>query len=270
MKVFIILLFLSIISTLNAIEVRTYKFGIVPQQSATQLIEAWAPLIKKLSSNCSCEIDFVTAQDISVFEQNVKKGEYDLVYLNPMHFVQSAQGAGYTALVREEGRRLKGIIVVKKDSSVNNLSDLKNQKIAFPGPTSFAATTLVQNMFAQKGVDIQSVFVKSHESVYLNVLGGFFAAGGAVNRTFEALPESDKLKLKILATTEDVTPHPIAIHKRVDEKMKNIFQSTLIDLEKTPDGKKILKDLELKSLVSAKDSDWDDVRKLLKKMKHLP
>ncbi len=238
------------------------KFGIVPQQSATQLLELWAPLIQKMASDCKCKIDFQTAPDISSFENNVKAGLYDIVYLNPFHFV-NYQSVGYNALVREDGRRLKGLVVVKNDSPIKNLEDLKDQQIAFPGPTSFAATILVQKLFEQKNIKITPTFVKSHESVYFNVIAGLMPAGGGINRTMDNLSAEDRAKLRILTTTQEVTPHPIAIHNRVSSQLRSEFLKTLTSLKDSPLGKNILEKLQLKPLVEAKNSDWDDVRKFM-------
>jgi len=240
------------------------KFGVVPQQAATQLIEKWGPLVKKITEGCECKIEFATAPDIPQFESRVQKGEYDLVYLNPMHFVQAIP-VGYSALVKEQGRMLKGIIVVKKDSAIQKISELAGKKIVFPGATSFAATVLVQKLFESEKIKIEPVFVKSHDSVYLNVLTDLAPAGGGVNRTYEALPESDKAKLRILAETQTVTPHPIAVHSRVSKKTSDLILKVLTSLSGSEEGKKIMENLELKPLVSAKNSDWDDVKKLLNK-----
>lgn len=253
---------------LSAAEQRTLKFGIVPQQSATKLIESWSPLIKKMTSDCSCKIIFVTAPDITTFVNNVKNSMYDLVYLNPMHFVQTGTPAGYNALVREEGRKLQGIIIVKNDSPFTDINQLKDKEIAFPDPTSFAATVLVQNIFSQKNIPIKPVFVKSHASVYISIISGIHSAGGAINRTFSALPDADKAKLRILTSTDQVTPHPIAIHKRIDPKLKTIFLNTLTNLHKSDEGQNILNNLDFKNFVAAKNSDWNDVRKILPKRKN--
>lgn len=239
-----------------------YSFGIAPQQSATALIEAWSPLIEKMKSDCHCKITFLTAPSIAEFEININKGIYDLVYLNPLHFINS-QKIGYTSLVREEGRKLKGIIIVRKDSPIKNLEDLKGQKIAFPGETAFAATVLVKKKLELKKINFEPVYVKSHDSVFQNVLTGLMPAGGAVNRTLEGLAETDKEKLRTLDTTDSVTPHPIAIKKSIDKKKKAIFLKTLIGLNSSEEGMKILEKLELKPLVEAKDSDWDDVKQLI-------
>jgi len=247
----------------------TLKFGVVPQQSPTRLMSTWTPLLQRLSMACSCRIEFVTAPDTTVFETSVKNAEYDLAYMNPMHFVRTGKAAGYEAIAREGKRRLRGILVVRHDSPVTQLDQLNHQKIAMPGPTSFAATILVQDLFAQKHMTIEPAYVNSHESVYMNVIAGLFPAGGAINRTFDALPAADKSKLRILATTRDVTSHPIAILKKINPKLKSALQRALTQLQDSEEGRKILANLEFFPLVTAKDSDWADVEKIVLSMRGL-
>lgn len=240
------------------------KFGIVPQQNPTKLIQNWSPLMQRLSKDCACSVEFASAADPSTFAENLKTGMYEMAYMNPMHFVEVAIPAGYSALTRENGRKLKGILVVRKDSKIKEPAELTNQKVAFPDPTSFAASTLIQNIFDQKKIKIEPVYVKSHESVYKNVIAGLMPAGGGVNRTFEALSDADRDQLRILSVSQEVTPHPITIHKRVDAKIKAAILKSLISLNDSEDGKKLLADLDLKPLVAAKNADWDDVMKMLK------
>lgn len=265
MKLWSFIFVLMVAQSALAANEKTYKFGIAPQQSATTLIEAWSPLINKMQKDCNCKIEFITAPSISEFEENILKAQYDLIYLNPMHFVNSTK-LGYTSLVREEGRKLKGIIVVHKNSQIKSLEDLRNKKIAFPGETAFAATVLVRKKFEKKNIHILPVYVKSHDSVFQNVISGLLPAGGAVNRTFDGLPDEDKVKLRILDSTDEVTPHPIAINKKIPKSMQDIFLTTLTGLNKTEEGQKILEKIQLKPLVKSKDSDWDDVRKLMDKI----
>jgi len=265
MKLWILILFVITTKSILAADEKVYKFGIAPQQSATTLIEAWLPLIKKMEHDCKCKIEFITAPSISEFEEDTLKAKYDLIYLNPMHFVNSIK-LGYTSLVREEGRKLKGIIVVQKNSQLKSLEELRNKKIAFPGDSAFAATILVRKKFEKKKIDIVPVYVKSHDSVFQNVISGLLPAGGAVNRTFDGLPEEDRAKLRILDSTDEVTPHPIAINKQIPKSIQDIFLTTLTGLHKSEDGKKILEKIQLKPLVKSKDSDWDDVRKLMDKI----
>ena len=53
-------------------------FGIVPQQSATKLVRAWVPFIKRLSKGTGVSVRFATLNDIPSFEKCLARGAYEL------------------------------------------------------------------------------------------------------------------------------------------------------------------------------------------------
>ena len=53
-------------------------FGIVPQQSATKLAQAWVPFIKRFSKETGVNVRFATLKDIPSFEKCLARGAYEL------------------------------------------------------------------------------------------------------------------------------------------------------------------------------------------------
>jgi len=107
-------------------------FGVVPQQSASRLADNWTPVIKALSEE--------------VFHQQV----------------------GYQAIAKAKDTLIYGLIVVNANDSINSISQLSGQTLAFPSPAAFAATILTQGYLNQQGIEYQPKYVSSHDSVYLN------------------------------------------------------------------------------------------------------
>jgi phosphonate transport system substrate-binding protein len=70
---------------------RSLSFGVVPQQSATELAKAWIPLFNVLSESAGLGLRFATAPSIPIFEQRLAAGEYDLAYMNPYHYTVFSQ-----------------------------------------------------------------------------------------------------------------------------------------------------------------------------------
>ncbi|HED14336.1 MAG TPA: hypothetical protein ENI62_11905, partial [Gammaproteobacteria bacterium] len=99
----------------------TLSFGIVPQQSASKLAGLWTPILNYLGEQTGYRIRFKTAQNIPTFEQRLATGEYDLSYMNPYHYTTFHRTPGYEVFARARDKRIKGIIVVRKDSRINNL-----------------------------------------------------------------------------------------------------------------------------------------------------
>ncbi|QQX81837.1 phosphate/phosphite/phosphonate ABC transporter substrate-binding protein [Shewanella sp. KX20019] len=240
----------------------TLVFGVVPQQAASTLARAWGPLLAEVSQNAKLDLRFATAPDIPTFEARLAKGEYDVAYMNPYHYVQFNQSLGYQVLAKEQDKKLRGIIVVAKDAAYNNLEALSGKTIAFPAPGAFAASMIPRANLKQRNIDFSAKFVGSHDSVYLGVSKGLFKAGGGVGRTFNNLPAETKSKLRILWTTPGYTPHAIAVHPRVSQSTRNILVDQLAALSESQQGLALLNTLGFSALNPASDSDWDDVRAL--------
>lgn len=241
---------------------QTLFLGVVPQQSAKVLATKWTPLVNHLSLQTGLKLKFVTAKDIPTFEKRLAKKTYHFAYMNPYHFVHFNETASYQAVAKQKDKRIKGILVVRKDASFQELADLQGQRLAFPAPAAFAASILTRAALQEHNVDFSPQYVSSHDSVYLNVAKGIFSAGGGVLRTFQLAPAHIKNQLKVFYTTNGFTPHALAASDSVDSETIIKVQQALIELAASPQGEQILKGINIGSFEVAQNSDWDDVRQL--------
>ncbi|MDO6567964.1 phosphate/phosphite/phosphonate ABC transporter substrate-binding protein [Alteromonas sp. 1_MG-2023] len=240
----------------------TLTLGIVPQQSAKKLAETWQPLINYISLHSDLNVVFKTAKDIPTFEQRLAKGEYDIAYMNPYHFVVFHDSVGYRALARQKDKRIKGIIVVNATSDIMSINDLNEKDIAFPSPAAFAATIIPSAFLKQQEISFTPRYVHSHDSVYLNVQRGFFTAGGGIIRTLNSVDENTRSALRILWESEGYTPHAIATHPRVTDTQRDALLHALLKLSDDKESSQLLKNIGFKGLIPSKNEDWDDVRAL--------
>ncbi|MGD8172694.1 phosphate/phosphite/phosphonate ABC transporter substrate-binding protein [Vibrio sp. TRT 21S02] len=241
---------------------KTFTFGVVPQQSATRLAQQWTPITDYLSNATGHQFVFSTAKDIPTFEEQLRLGSYDIAYMNPYHYTTFSSSPGYKAIAKAKDKQIHGIIVVRKDSGITSLEQLKDSTLAFPSPAAFAASILTRDHLIKAGVDFTPNYVSSHDSVYLSVARGFFPAGGGVIRTFKSLDKETRSQLKPIFQTEGYTPHAIAVHPRMDVDVLMLVQQALTELADTKQNQAILDTLKIKGFESATDSDWQDVRSL--------
>ncbi|MPY24826.1 phosphate/phosphite/phosphonate ABC transporter substrate-binding protein [Shewanella psychropiezotolerans] len=237
-------------------------FGVVPQQAASMLARKWSPLLAALSQNANFQLHFATAPDIPTFEKRLAKGEYDIAYMNPYHFTVFNESPGYLPLVKEQGKKIKGIIVVQKISTAHSLLDLDGQLLAFPAPAAFAASVLPRANLKIKGINNQIKYVGSHDSVYLAVAQGLVAGGGGVKRTFKTMDKEVTKQLRVLWETPGYTPHAVAIHPRVPVGVREELMIKFTQFSSTQEGTVLLEGLGFKPFEAAKSSDWNDVRAL--------
>ncbi len=239
-----------------------YLFGVVPQQAVVELAKDWTPILIYLSNKTGYSLRFASAKDIPTFESRVAEGEYDIAYMNPYHYSVFHRAPGYKAFAKEEGRLLKGVIVVKKTSAYSDLQALKGETVAFSGPAAFAASILTQGEFGKLGIAIVPKYVASHDSVYLSVARGVFAAGGGVAKTLDDTSPEIKDQLRVLWSSVGFTPHPFAAHPRVPSDLVEKVQRAMIAMAGEPEGAALLKAIGFKGIVVAADKDYDDVRRL--------
>ncbi|BCO20621.1 phosphate ABC transporter substrate-binding protein [Alteromonas sp. KC3] len=241
---------------------KTLTFGVVPQQSPKRMVEIWQPLIDYISEYSGISIMFKTAKDIPSFEADVADGVYDIAYMNPYHFVTFNDLVGYHALARQRDKEIKGIIVVHKDSPIQNLAELNGRELAFPAPAAFAATIITSAQLRKNNIAFRPRYVNSHDSVYLAVQRGFFEAGGGILRTLSSIPESVSKDIRVLWESDGYTPHAIATHPNMAQKDRQAILNALIAITNDSSKMWILEGLGFSGFIPAKDSDWDDVRSL--------
>lgn len=242
--------------------VKALSFGVVPQQSATRLAEEWGPLLAEISRRSGVALVFRTAPNIPTFEERLGKGEYDLAYMNPYHYVVFHASTGYEAFAREQDRKIKGILVVKKDSTYRKPAELAGKTVVFPAPAAFAASILPQAEFGRLKIPIEAKFVASHDSVYRLVANGMQEAGGGIQRTFEALPEEVRSTLRVLVETPAYTPHAFAAHGRVSPAVVARVGAAMASLAGDEVGQRLLAPLAFKGIAPAQDKEWSDIRAL--------
>ena len=243
-------------------EPQTIIFGVVPQQATRVLEQLWGPLTQYLSDETGLPIRFATAKNIPSFEQELNQNAYDVAYMNPYHYIYYAKNNGYDAIAKQSNKHIKGILVTHKNSGIHSLQDLQDKTLAFPAPAAFAATILTKSGLNQNNISFSSRYVSTHDSVYLNVSKGFFAAGGGVMRTFNNMPSEIKDQLNILWKTPPYTPHAFAAASDLPTEHKIAIQNALANMHLSDEGLQILNNLGMNNLETSSDQQWDDIRAL--------
>lgn len=238
-----------------------YSFGIVPQSNGIKLARLWSPILQYLEENSDIDLRYSSSRNINTFEKRLQSAKYDFVYLNPYQYTVFSKQHGYSAFAKAKKKRLKGIIVVKKDSPYRSIKDLDNSEMAFPS-NAFAANLVPRAVMTKSDLSFSSKYVSSHDSVYRNIARGRYSAGGGVMRTFKNASPEHRDKLRVLWKSDGYTPHAFAAHPRVPQSLVNKLQKALLDMEQSPKGKALLKKIRLKGIEKGADAEWDDVRAL--------
>lgn len=242
---------------------KVYSIGVVPQYSAPEIFTIWKPILQELEQSTGLKFHLKTSRNIPAFEQEFEKGEFDFAYMNPYHLLVANKAQGYLPMVKDVGRKLSGIIVVRKDRDFNNVGDLQNKKVAFPAPNALGASLLPRTELKKKyHTDIKAKYVKTHNAVYMNVVLGKTDAGGGVYKTFNKQPPEVQEQLRVIYETTKMAPHPIAAHPSVEAAVIIKVQKALLALGQNEQGKALLKKIPIKQIGQASLADYQPLQAL--------
>lgn len=243
-----------------------YKVGVVPQFEARRLHQIWRPILDELQRHTGYRFELVGSPTIPAFENEFMAGAFDFAYMNPYHLMLAHDTEGYLPLVRDRGRTLYGILAVRKDSNVKDIKDIKELQgkvVAFPAPNALGASLQIrQELKDYFGVQVKPRYVKTHDSVYLNVVLRQAAAGGGVQKTLARQRPEVRNALRVIHKTTPVPPHPLAAHPRVPAIVRERVRNAMLKIGVDEEGRKLLLRVPIKQLGLTSIDDYLPLRDL--------
>ncbi len=270
-KLLLIALVVLLVFPFNAIA-KELKFGVLPRLTEKEMREGFTPLADYLSKELGVKVVLVIPKDFDTWRKEAEARQYDFVYTNPYLYVLLKKAVPETeplviASEPEIGDDIKGTIIVKKESPIKTIADLKGKTIAATDPGSAGAYLVQMMMLAKAGIkkdDVKIIFEKKRDPVAEAVLTGKADAGFVRDDDVEKLKVGAG-KFRKLAVSDPIPNWPIAISKKMDPELAKKLRDALIKLKKG-DLKTIsvLGPARIEGFVPVKDKDYDIMREAAK------
>jgi len=160
----------------------------------------------------------------------------------------------------------KSAIVVRADSGINSLAELRGKRFAFGDATSTGSKAMPESMLHEAGAGTHDLaahgFVGSHDSVAKRVLTGDYDAGGQMLSATEKYTGQGP---RILATSAKIPQFPICASPKLALEDRQKIVEARVNLEDPP----ILGALgtHVTGFAHIEDRDCDGVRTMLKRLR---
>lgn len=253
--------------------VRQYVFAIHPLHNPARLFALYGPLIDHLNRQLpDTPLRLEASRNYEEFEKKLYGRQLDFALPNPYQTLNSLKH-GYRVIAKMGDDRLfTGLILVRRDSGITQISDLKGKTMAYPAPTALAATMMPQYYLQTHGLDVQhdveNRYVGSQESAILNVYYGHTAAGATWPlpwREFQAKHPNQAAALEVKWQTPSLINNGVVVRDDVPPEMAEKVAVLLETLHTTPEGEALLRQLNLPYFERANDQSYQVIEEFLRR-----
>lgn len=246
-----------------------YLFGVAPLHNPVRLFETYQPLIDEINRRAlAFTVKLESARDYPSYEIKVRDRVLDFALLNP-HLVIPAQDRGYKIIGRCADR-IRGLIVIRKDSNIRQIRDLRAASISFGARTDLSATMMPKVFLKQLGLNVEKQarpkYVGSQESALMNVYMGYSAAACISAATWNAFRMAQPRiaqELQIAWQTDSLVGFGILARNDVPAEHIRTLTEILFDLNTSEHGREILEPIKVSSFKPASDGTYDGVWEFL-------
>ncbi|WP_348921778.1 phosphate/phosphite/phosphonate ABC transporter substrate-binding protein [Enterococcus rotai] len=272
-------------------DTKPLELQFVPTNNDGSMEAKAKPFANYLSEKLGRDVNVTLATDYSTIVEAMASGKVDIGIMPPSAYVQARNQKAATAILsselgafnRETGKpeadklssTFKGEVLVRADSGIDSLKDLKGKKIASLSPNSASGYIYPVVEMKEAGIDptkdVTLTTVNDIPSEITAVLNGqqdaCFVFEGARNVFASKFEKDDLFKdLKVLYLTKgDIPNDAIAVQPKMDKDLQTKVKDVFLAMPKDKEGADAMAMWGHKGYVEADDKNYDAVEEYTEK-----
>ncbi len=244
-----------------------YQLSMLPRYSFEEINKRITPLAAYLSKKTGIAIEPVFINNFSQYEKQLNTGSIGIGYENPYIYILVSKSHEVVAMtLKGEGKdKFRGIIIVKADSDIVAIDDLKGKRISIVAKSSACGflsqklTMLEHGLNVEKDCTITEAIDNKQENVIFAVYTGDADAGfireSALNRIDKFVPPA---MIRVINQSAWLPNWALSVSRSMPEEKKEAIKKALIDLK---ENDPVLKALKIIKFRPAADKEYDSIRK---------
>jgi len=230
--------------------------GVFPYISANQMMEQLSPLVKRMEEALGREITMVSAPNFMSYMERTTGGEYDLVVTAP-HMGRLSQKRDGWQLVVMSSQQTATLLLVRKDSGIERIEDLRGKKMAV-GNWRSVTYQMAEKALAEKGLILGKDVKVVETATFSNVVQSVFLEEVGVGATPTLLwdkwihvNEEQHQQLREIFRAKKPAPPSflVMVPPKTEQSMILQLRESLLRFNDVPEGKKFFKKSQYESFL---------------------
>lgn len=253
--------------------------GFVPSRDVSQIQLSADRIARHISEQTGYRIKAITVQSYAAIVVGMSNKTIDVAFLGPLDYIVGhVKNGAYpiTASVRNGKKGYSGIVIVRKDSGITNLKDLKGKTVALGDPLSASSNLYPKSAMIKDGIDpmrdVRAMTLSSANAIVLSVAQGKVDAGAVymdARKNPEVAARFPKImdETRVIHLTETIPADPQIVRKDLNLDQVQTLKKAFLALSSDSDGKKWLKELfGIDQLAVADDAEYDGLRRVVREV----
>ena len=226
--------------------------------------DKYRPLADYLTRKIKLQVKLESATTLKLVLIGLEKHHFELLLVRPSHIAAKAMRDYHYQLAAAADGQSTAYFIIKPDSTLKSLKDLKGKRIAMPDPDAYP-THIGLAMLKQAGVPIGPdtvAYSRSQEAVGYAVKQGFVAAGVVISYS-KVFKNWEKEGGRVLTASPALPFWGILAHPDMPPALLAQIRQALIDLKDTDEGKAILHGMGISGFVAGDPNSYANMLKFL-------
>ena len=250
----------------------TVYFGFITRYNPRIMYEEYQPIMDYLTAETPYHFEIRLGKTYQDAVNFLREGIVQIASFGPVTYLEARQGFGAIPILKPISKTGKpfyrSLIVVRKESDIQTLEDLKGRTFAFASVHSTSGNLIPRYNLARAGITLQDlasyINLKHHDSVAKAVLSGKYDAGAVKDIiAYKYLPKG----LRILHTSEPIPSVPLVVRPDCDPQLIQAVKNALLKIDiSNPKYQNLVSTWNREfqyGFVETSDDDYSQVRNML-------
>lgn len=208
-------------------------FGVIPRYNPMVMYRNYQPIMDYLTEKTPYHFELKLARDYNEAVEHLRAGKVQIASLGDVTFFEANRGFGAVPVVRPLNLHnhpdYRSIIIVREESPIAKIADLRGKHFAFGNPHSTSGNLIPRAFLFENGITLFDFTdyenLDSHDAVAKAVLKGKADAGSVKDVVAYRYQEHG---LRFLASSAPIPSVPIVVRPDANPQMVKTVREALL------------------------------------------